>query len=136
VTLEFGPVIFVKDLTLNVNGNIIIPDNFEKFKNLYFLSIYGSEDTKFEKVPNSIGQLSELEDLDIRYIPMEDFPYALTKLKKLKGLTLLMTKIKEIPNLQELISKITSLKTIIIDDIDEDDLKLLADFEMDYKKKT
>lgn len=119
--LRFKAVDSVKDLTLTLNGNVIIPDNFEKFKNLQSLSIYGSGDTKFEKIPSSLGQLSKLEELDIRNVPMEQFPYALTKLKSLEVLILLQcscTKIKEIP---DIISEIPSLKSIKIEDIGEDD---------------
>ena len=135
--LKFRSPIFVENLKLNVNGNRIIPDNFENFKNLHILSIYGSKDTKFERIPNSIGLLSKLTLLDIRYIPLEQsFLYALTKLKNLKALYLLecrCTKIKEIPNLT---SEIPSLQTIKIEDMDDDILKLLDSSDpIDYEKK-
>ncbi|MFW9879353.1 MAG: hypothetical protein ACFFG0_40265 [Candidatus Thorarchaeota archaeon] len=87
----------IKYLTINARGKIIIADHFEKFPNLYYLSINGNQGTKFEKAPNSIGNLKNLGWLEICSVSLIDFPIAIARLRHLESLILNSVYLETLP---------------------------------------
>ncbi len=110
--INFCKLESISNLEIRINGNAILPNNFQNFPNLYDLCIYGNNGTSFENFPDTIGLLKNLNWLEIRNIPLKKIPESITNLKELEHLILLYT------NLEELSDSIVNLTSLVMLNLD------------------
>ena len=94
---------------LEINGNCPYLEQVGQLKSLKTLELFQLEDQ--EKIPESIGQLTNLEEWEILFCSFEQLPSDLSKMKKLTSLVVLETPLSELPNT---ICDATSLMSIFI----------------------
>lgn len=87
-----------------------IPKEINTFKNLKYLSFRG---LPLESLPDEIGDLTDLEELNLEFTRLEILPATIGKLKKLKILTLYYSKLTELP---DEIGNLTSLEELDLGD--------------------
>jgi len=101
-----------EDGSCNDNSYNTAGDSYAITRNGRITKLYlNSENMK--KVPPSIGELSELESIDLYIMPIKELPNELIKLKKLKALTLFRINLEKIP---PFIGEISELESLIIKD--------------------
>jgi Leucine-rich repeat (LRR) protein len=72
-------------LDISKNEFSVFPNEFCRLNNLKFLI---ANRNTFDKIPECIGFLTELEMIDLWDTPIKDFPVSITHLKKLKKIDL------------------------------------------------
>jgi len=87
-----------------------IPKEISAFKNLKYLSFRG---LPLESLPDEIGDLTDLEELNLEFTRLVILPATIGKLKKLKILTLYYSKLIELP---DEIGNLTSLEELDLGD--------------------
>ncbi len=85
-------------LKIYCGNNVIIPDAFDCFPNLYQLHIIGGGFTLFEKPPETLGQLRKLKVLYLNWVKIDILPNSLEDLKNLDSLTVKNAGLKRFPN--------------------------------------
>lgn len=132
---------YLKSLTGLAMGKGIlegIPDEITQCKNLKRLELLKMYDLK--KLPENIGQLQELEYIDLALTSMESLPESIGQLKKLKYLNVSSTNISAVPD------SIGGCESLVFLDLHSTDiteipdsvtkLKNLKDLDLGYTKTT
>ncbi len=122
----------LKYLTIACYSPSIIPDSFHYFPNLKSLYIRGFKN--FERptlsLENSFAELPKLERLNLWFVKLEKIPDSITKLKKLKGLSLIKTTLKTLP-----VSLICNLRFLRTLDLKYNDRLQISSTEFEKLKK-
>jgi hypothetical protein len=111
--LDFSIFNNLERLQISNNQLRVFPTNLTKLKTIKVLNIgesygdaspmcmddiYLQTQNKIVSLPESIGDLTELEDLDISFNPIKNLPESLKNLTKLKSIDISKTDIQEIPD--------------------------------------
>jgi len=101
----------LKQLDLSGNGMGILPEFFQHFKRLEELDVSLSSSSS-SSLPDFIGELSALKNLDLYYSSLRSFPESFRNLSNLEELNLRENKLESLP---EWFIELKSLKTLILD---------------------
>ena len=101
---EIEDLVYLRTLDLSYTNKL--PESIGKLTNLEVLDLSG---TKIEELPESIGKLTNLENLYLSATNIEKLPKSIGKLTNLKYLDLGGTNIEELP---ESIGKLTNLEVL------------------------
>ncbi|MFW9896812.1 MAG: hypothetical protein ACFFD7_13485 [Candidatus Thorarchaeota archaeon] len=87
-------------LKIITQGDVILPDAFDNFPNLVYLTIHeeGNGPTSFERMPETIGCLKHLSRLEINNISLKTLPSNIDNLKMLDILKIRNTGLESLPN--------------------------------------
>jgi len=93
---EFGNLTSLT--TLNISGNpIALPDVFDKLSNLQHFNLYCNQDSKYSQLPDSFYQCTSLNTLDLSNSEIQFLSGDIGNLIELEELNINQTKITQLP---------------------------------------